>query len=386
MRIVFFSHSLRSDWNHGNAHFLRGVVVELMHRGHDVAVYEPADAWSAANLRAEKGDAALDAFRAFYPGVRAHPYVLDELSLDQALDGAQLVIVHEWNDPRLVQRIGRHRTHHDYLLFFHDTHHRMVTQPREMARYELDHYDGVLAFGEVLRRLYIQRRIARRAFTWHEAADVRVFRPPTAPPNEEQLSDLVWIGNWGDDERTAELEEYLLNPARALGLTGSVHGVRYPEQALEALAQTKLTYRGWLPNYLAPRVFGVHRCTVHVPRGPYVRDLPGVPTIRVFEALACGIPLVSAPWNDVEQLFEPGRDFLSAHNGVAMTTCLRELLHEPKLREALREQGLKTIHARHTCAHRVDELLEICAQFGLEARVPHPMSAQHQGEDACRAT
>ena len=50
---------------------------------------------------------------------------------------------------------------------------------------------------------------------------------------------------------------------------------------------------------------------MHVPRGPYAEALPGIPTIRVFEALACGIPLVSAPWDDCEGLFQPGRDYLS---------------------------------------------------------------------------
>jgi spore maturation protein CgeB len=48
-----FYHSLLSDWNHGNAHFLRGVVTELLSRGHQVAVYEPRDAWSVRKLIAE---------------------------------------------------------------------------------------------------------------------------------------------------------------------------------------------------------------------------------------------------------------------------------------------------------------------------------------------
>ncbi len=59
MRIVLFVHSLLSDWNHGNAHFLRGITAELLARGHDVAVYEPHDAWSVRNLVAEHGEAAL---------------------------------------------------------------------------------------------------------------------------------------------------------------------------------------------------------------------------------------------------------------------------------------------------------------------------------------
>jgi spore maturation protein CgeB len=55
MRVVMFYHSIVSDWNHGNAHFLRGVATELLARGHEVAVYEPKDGWSVTNLLREKG-------------------------------------------------------------------------------------------------------------------------------------------------------------------------------------------------------------------------------------------------------------------------------------------------------------------------------------------
>ena len=63
MKIVYFTHSLASCWNHGNAHFLRGVLSELIARGHDVQVWEPDGAWSLANLRADHGEAGLDAYR-----------------------------------------------------------------------------------------------------------------------------------------------------------------------------------------------------------------------------------------------------------------------------------------------------------------------------------
>jgi spore maturation protein CgeB len=128
-------------------------------------------------------------------------------------------------------------------------------------------------------------------------------RPTSALPadaGEPREGDLVWIGNWGDDERAAELEEFLVGPVQALGLKATVHGVRYPAHALARLQAAGLRYAGWLPNHEAPRVFAGHRVTVHVPRRPYVEALPGIPTIRVFEALACGIALVSAPWRDAE--------------------------------------------------------------------------------------
>ena len=60
MRVVVLCHSLVSDWNHGNAHFLRGVVSELLDRGHDVRVFEPLDGWSRANLVVDQGRVAVD--------------------------------------------------------------------------------------------------------------------------------------------------------------------------------------------------------------------------------------------------------------------------------------------------------------------------------------
>jgi spore maturation protein CgeB len=357
LRFVWFVHSLRSDWNHGNAHFLRGVLAELRRRGHRVDVYEPEGGWSLSNLLEDHGPAVVAAFEAAYPGLRSRTYRVEEIDLDRVLDGADVAVAHEWNDPALIRRLGEARRRLPALrLFFHDTHHRAVTKPEEIRRYDLTHFDGVLAFGNVLSDLYRERGWTRAAWTWHEAADTRVFRPL---PGEGREEDLVWIGNWGDGERTRELAEYLLDPVRALRLSAGVYGVRYPEHARRALDGAGIRYGGWLANFAVPRVFARHRVTVHVPRGPYARALPGIPTIRVFEALACGIPLVSAPWEDAEGLFTPGRDYEVARNGAEMRERLRDLLEDPGRGAALAARGLRTIRSRHTCAHRVDELLSI---------------------------
>jgi spore maturation protein CgeB len=369
MRVVMFYHSLRSDWNHGNAHFLRGVATELLGRGHDVIVYEPADAWSVQNLVADRGAAALDGYRRAYPTLDSTRYTPATLDLGDALDGADLVLVHEWNDHDLVRRIGEYRRETKAVrVLFHDTHHRAVTEPASMASYDLRHYDGVLAFGRAIRDLYLARRWAQRAWVWHEAADVRVFKPRAERP----VDDLVWIGNWGDDERTAELREFLIRPVKELGLRARVYGVRYPDEARHMLADAGIEYRGWLPNYDAPAAFARARLTVHVPRRPYVRALPGIPTIRVFEALACGIPLISAPWDDVENLFTPGVDYLVARDGAEMKARMRELLNDPARARALAAHGRRTILARHTCAHRVDELLGVAREIGVRHLEPIP--------------
>ena len=356
MRIVYFTHSLRSCWNHGNAHFLRGVLRELIARGHDVRAFEPERAWSLTNLVADHGREGLDAWERAYPELSSTSYGPDP-DLADMVDGADLVIVHEWNDHDLVANLGRLRAAGGrFLLLFHDTHHRAVSAPEEMRAYDLEYYDGVLAFGETLSEVYRGWGWGDRVFTWHEAADTRLFHPPAQEP---ERSGLVWIGNWGDGERTAEIERFLLRPAEEAGLPLDIYGVRYPPEALALLKRYGVAYRGWLPNARAPEVFARALATVHVPRRYYSTILPGIPTIRVFEALACGIPLVTAPWEDSEQLFRPGTDFLVAHDGAEVTAHLRDMAADPALRQALVKSGLETIRARHTCAHRADELLAI---------------------------
>ncbi len=356
MRVALFVHSFRSCWNHGNAHFLRGVASELAARGHEVTAWEEEGAWSAENLAHDHGRSALTLWREAYPMLDVRVYPPGGPDLGEALDGVALALVHEWNRPELVTRLGAERRRRPGLrLCFHDTHHRAVTSPEELFRFDLSGYDAALVFGAVLRDVYLRRGAAARVEVWHEAADVRVF----VPIESTREGDVVFVGNWGDGERTAELREFLLVPVRALGLSGTVHGVRWPEHGLSALAGAGLAFRGWLPNHRVPGALARHGAGVHVPRRPYAEALPGIPTIRVFETLACGVPLVTAPWEDAEGLFRPGRDYLVARNGAEMARCLEALREEPGLALGVARSGLETVRARHTVAHRVDELLAI---------------------------
>ncbi|MGJ4942055.1 CgeB family protein [Bradyrhizobium sp. HKCCYLS1011] len=355
MKCVLFYHAFTSCWNNGNAHFLRGVARELAELGHEVIVYEPADGWSRVNALAEGGEDALRQVPALFPQVDIRSYE-QSIDLDRALDGADLVLVHEWNPPELIAQIGaRRRRGRSFTLLFHDTHHRAVSKPDEMARFDLDGFDGVLAFGEVLRQIYLRLGWADRAFTWHEGADTALYRPL---PQIEKRHDVVWIGNWGDDERSAELREYLITPVAALKLRGKIYGVRYPQDALDAIQAAGIDYGCWLPAHRAPEAFAGAQVTVHVPRGPYARTLPGIPTIRMFEAMACGIPIVSAPWDDCEQLFTAG-SYLRADSGAQMRACLRRLIEDRELAREMAAEGLRLIRERHSCRHRVRELLDI---------------------------
>ena len=361
MNFCFLLHSLRSDWNHGNAHFVRGVCRDLLRRGHRVRILEPEGAWSLENLVRDHGPAAAEAYRDAYPELDSTTY--DASFFDTGLlDDAHVVIVHEWTDPDVIAACGAWRRSPagaEAALLFHDTHHRCVSAPEEMTRFDLAGYDAVLAFGGLIRDWY-QAHHDRPAFTWHEACDPTVFHPRVGVKPER---DLVWVGNWGDGERVAELHEFLIEPVKRLGLSATVHGVRYPDTALAALEDAGIHYGGYLPNHRVPGVFARHRLTVHVPRGFYRNDLPGIPTIRPFEALACGIPLVSAPWEDAEGLFDVGRDFLMVDDGETMTQTLRRLLDDPAERATLAEHGRATVLDRHTCTHRVDELIAVLREL-----------------------
>ena len=356
MRIIMFYHSLLSDWNHGNAHFLRGVATELMVRGHDVVVYEPGGGWSLQNLLSEHGREPLDRFAQTYPMLKIATYNPRRVNLTRILSGTDLVLVHEWNEPNLIRRIGEHRSKGGFKLLFHDTHHRLASDPRSILGLDLRNYDGVLAFGSVLRDMYARNGWVGKAWTWHEAADTRIFRPL---PRKKREGEVVWIGNWGDEERTAELKEYLIEPVKDLGLGATVYGVRYPKTARACLKRAGIDYRGWLANFDVPDVFSRYAFTVHVPRRAYANQLLGIPTIRPFEAMASGIPLICAPWQDTEGLFQAGRDYLLARTGQEMRRCMRALLDDRHLGRELARNARRTILTRHTCAHRVEELLEI---------------------------
>ncbi len=362
LRIAYCAHSIRSDWNNGNAHFLRGLLRGLHALGHAVTALEPADSWSYTHLLAEgeRGRRSLAQFAAAYPELDVRTYAdANDPVIADVLHDADIVIVHEWTEPALVDRVLAFRDEKGYRALFHDTHHRASSSPEQLSRFRIAEFDGVLAFGEVLRRIFRERWGAERVWTLHEAADVSVFQPQ---PEIRPERDLVWVGNWGDGERSDELREFLLEPARGLPARDAlVYGVRYPYEGRQALADAGVAYGGYLANLDAPAAFAAARCTVHVPRRQYAAELPGIPTIRVFEALACGIPLVSAPWQDAESLFGP-HDFLWARNGGEMCAALRELLRDDRARVQRAAEGLATVHARHTTLHRAGQLEAICKE------------------------
>ncbi|HWR17835.1 MAG TPA: glycosyltransferase [Terriglobales bacterium] len=366
LRFHIFAHSWVSDWNHGNAHFLRGLARELKRLGHSVRCYEQLGSWSLTNLVRQERDlavTAIDDFRREFPELPVQFYNNDHTFPQFAaahLRDADVVVIHEWNDPQVVNSILDLKKKYGFKALFHDTHHRAYTNAGDILKFRLDLFDGVLAFGEAIRRIYTDGFGIAKAWTFHEAADVENFKPMRV----RKEIDVVWVGNWGDEERTRELQEFLVQPA-ADGATHRtvVHGVRYPDEAVKMLKDAGIEYRGYLPNLSAPRVYGASKLTLHVPRRQYTNGLSGIPTIRVFETLACGIPLLCSPWEDVEKLFRPGQDYVCVPDGKAMRAEIEHLLKDENARNQIAANGMETIQERHTCGHRAEQLVEICREL-----------------------
>ncbi len=334
--------------------------------GHVVRCYEELGSWSMNNLFRNEGERAIeviDQFRHEYPELDVrfyNPREHFEDFLKTELKDVNVVLIHEWNEPFVTNSILALKKQYDFIALFHDSHHRSFSRAGDILKFDLHRLDGVLAFGEAIQRIYLAGFGVRRAWTFHEAADIDAFKPL----ERSKEIDIVWIGNWGDEERSTELHEFLIRPTALLkGRRVVAHGVRYPEVARQKLHSAGVEYRGYLANLVSPEVYARSAVTVHIPRRHYANGLAGIPTIRVFEALACGIPLVCSPWSDDEHLFHPGEDYLIANDGNQMVELMESLLNDHQARRQLGEQGRRTIHARHTCAHRAQELISICEEI-----------------------
>ncbi len=293
MKIVYFTHSLRSCWNHGNAHFLRGVLRELGATRARCHALEPERSWSLDNLLRDHGEAALAPFAAPTPICRPVTYPRTDVprscrrwsTAPTSFSSTSGTIPRSSPRSAASRRAGR-----PFTLLFHDTHHRAVSDPDAIDAFDLRGYDGVLAFGGPW-----PKSIGAGAGAIASSSGTR--RPTCGCSSHRsrrtERRGLVWIGNWGDGERTPSWRASC-SRRRAMPVwrsTSSASAIR-PTRWRCCSATASPIAAGW-PTPARPAVFARHLATVHVPRRFYVEHLPGIPTIRVFEALACGIPLVS---------------------------------------------------------------------------------------------
>lgn len=344
MSIVILGLSITSSWGNGHATTYRGLVRELCARGHEVLFLERDVPWYADNR-----DLAAP------PYARASLYAdLDELRarFETVVRDADLVIVGSYVPDGIA--VGRwvldtaRGTTAFYDLDTPITLSRLATGDCEyLERSLVPRYGMYLSFtgGPTLTR--IERELGSpRALPLYCSVDPALYGPEVRTTRW----DLGYMGTYSAD-RQRELRRLMLDPARAETTRKFVvAGPQYPS-AIE-----------WPPNveridHLAP---SQHRAfynemafTLNVTRSDMVAA-GWSPSVRLFEAAACGVPIITDAWPGLEELFEPDAEILIAHDGDDVLRYLRDL-GDPD-RRAIGARACARVRGFHTAAHRAAEL------------------------------
>ncbi|MBV9123974.1 MAG: glycosyltransferase [Planctomycetes bacterium] len=336
--------SITSSWGNGHATTYRGLVRELSGRGHEVLFLERDVPWYSANRdlpcppygRTELYENLEDLRERFRPEVRHADFVMVGSYLPQG------VAVGEW-----VLKTTRGVT----AFYDIDTPVTLAKLARGEEEYLsatlLGRYDLYLSFtgGPTLR--YLEECLgARMARALYCSCDPHLYYPEPAPP----CWDLGYLGTYSQDRQPA-LERLMLEPARCWPAGQFVAaGPQYPEditwpanvERIEHLAPPE--HRGF---------YNRQRYTLNITRANMVQAGYS-PSVRLFEAAACGTPIISDCWPGLEEFFRPESEILLARSPEETLHYLREWPEERRV-EVGRRARARTL-AEHTAAHRAREL------------------------------
>lgn len=342
--ITILGLSITSSWGNGHATNFRALVKALVERGHSVVFLERDVPWYAEHRDLpdpphgtlhlyDSVDELRDRFTTTVKGsdlVIVGSYVPEGVAVGEwVTDAAQgLTAFYDIDTPVTLAKLDR--GDHEYLA------------PHLVARFDL-----YLSFtgGPTLERLEHELG-ARRARPFYCLVDPELYRPMDA----ELRWDLGYLGTYSDDRQPA-LERLLLDPARQLsGLRAVVAGPRYPEGI------------DWPPNvervdHLSPSehvgFYAAQRFTLNVTRADMVRAGYS-PSVRLFEAAACGVPVISDPWPGLDEFFSIGQEILVARDAREVLRWLEEVGDEE--RRSIGERARRRVLHEHTAERRVEEL------------------------------
>lgn len=347
MKITVFGLSISSSWGNGHATLWRGLVRALHARGHEVVFFERDTSYYAGSrdlteipggrlvlypdwpsvlpeARRQVADSDVAMVTSYCPdGIAATALALDSKA------GAR--VFYDLDTPMTLAAVKAGRAV-DYV------------GPEGFAGFDLVlSYTGGRALDELRNRLG-----ARRAVPLYGHVDPRVHRP--APPADRFRADLSYIGTYAGD-RQKTLEALFMEPARRLPDHGFViAGAQYPQHFPWT---DNIRFVRHLPPGQHPAFYGSSRLTLNVTRAA-MAEMGWCPSARLFEAAACGCPLLSDRWEGLDTFFEPGREILVAEgSGDAMAALALSDGELRALATAARERALE----EHTADRRAEELL-----------------------------
>lgn len=366
LRVVILGLSITSSWGNGHATIYRALVREMAARGHDVLFLERDVPWYAANrdlARPPYGETALygsleELRRRFLGRVR----------------GADVVLVGSFV-PEGVRVGGWVQAEAGGVRAFYDldtpvTLGKLAHGDEEYLSVDLVRkYDLYLSFagGPTLRRL--RELGARRVRPFYCMVDPELYRPVEG----DVRWDLGYMGTYSAD-RQAALEALMLEAAR-LWPRGRfvVAGPQYPPDLDWGANVERIEH---LPPDRHPAFYGSQRYTLNVTRRAMVAA-GYAPSVRLFEAAACGTPIISDYWPGLDAVFEIGREVLVSSGAV---DTLRYLRDTPEIqRRALAERARGRVLREHTAARRVDAFEEYVTAVRAAAEPDEELAARAAG-------
>jgi len=344
VKYVILGLSITSSWGNGHATTFRGLVKALVARGHDVLFLERDVPWYASHRDMPNpayGRTALYEDREALQQRHAHE-----------VRDADVVIVGSYVPEGVEVARWVFRTARGVTAFYD------IDTPVTIAdlcagksgyldRSIIPRFDLYLSFtgGPMLTRL--EREFgARMARPLYCSVDPDLYGPVEA----EQRWLLGYLGTYSDD-RQPTVDELLFEPAKALAEGAFVvGGAQYPEGLSWPQNVTHIQH---VPPAEHPSFYARQRFTLNVTRREMIRA-GHAPSVRLFEAAACGTPIISDAWQGIDEVLTPGREVLIAHSRNDVQTYLHDL--SDRERNDLTARAQKRVLEQHTAAHRAIEL------------------------------
>lgn len=366
MKLVIFGLTISSSWGNGHATLWRGLCRALGERGHDVAFFEADRIYYATHrdLATLPGDGRLFVYTDWRLG--------QEHARRELADADAIIITSYCTDALKAHALAREIGVPLRVFYDLDTPVTLDALRNGPVDYigadGLRDYDLVLSYtgGEALRELQSHLG-ARHVAPLYGSVDPAAHRP--APREERFACDLSYLGTYAAD-RQGTLEKLFIEPARC----------RPHQRFLIGGAQYPPSFP-WAPNiYFVqhlepaqhPAFFSSSRLTLNITRRAMKR-MGYCPSGRLFEAAACGAPLVSDAWEGLEQFFMPGREIIVARGAEDVTRALdADDAELARIAAAARERVL----AEHTAAHRAQELEQLLER-AFAARHATPATSEN---------
>jgi spore maturation protein CgeB len=351
MKIVILGLSITSSWGNGHATTYRGLVRELAANGHDVLFLERDRPWYASNR---------DLPSPPYCTTRLyHGLAQLKQRYTRHIREADLVIVGSYVPDGVAVGEWVTETAEGFTAFYDiDTPVTLAKLERGDFEYLSPHliprYDIYLSFtgGPTL------RRIERKYKSPMARALYCSFDPEHYFPRARTMRwDLGYLGTYSDD-RQPTVERLLNEPARQWR-DGKfiVAGPQYPDTIEWPKNVVRKTH---LPPAEHRNFYNAQRFTLNVTRAAMIRA-GWSPSVRLFEAAACAVPIISDWWDGLDALFEPDREILIAETAKDVLRYLRMKEHD---RKRIGARARERVLGEHTAGHRARELESYLAEAG----------------------